>query len=105
MSETEGSQYTVRFTAEARQDVRSARAWYHAISPALAEGFDADLGRAIDRILDGPERYAVVHRGRRRALLRRFDYSVIYQTVDDRIIIIAVMHCKLNPAPISMRSL
>ena len=44
-----------------------------------------------------PLRYPVVHKGKRRAFVRRFPYSLIYLVEDARIVVIACFHGKRNP--------
>lgn len=55
-----------------------------------------EVDHAIDRILEGPERYPAVD-DTRRYLLRRFPYSVIYRIGDQGIEIVAVAHGRRRP--------
>jgi toxin ParE1/3/4 len=66
----------VRSAAEA--DATDAALWYE----ARAVGLGADFLRAVDVALTEiqrmPERFPLVHRGCRRALLRRFPYALYF---------------------------
>lgn len=97
MRSSDGSELTVRFMPEARQDVRVARAWFTDIHPSLADRFGRDLDRTVGFVADNPEMYAQVYRGLRRAVLKRFDYAVVYRLLRDEIVVLGVLHCKLDP--------
>lgn len=61
---------------EAESDIADAYNWYR----VQAEGLSGEFLRAVDACLSSIEReplaYAIVHKQVRRALLRRFPYSI-----------------------------
>ena len=85
----------VRATAEA--DITGAALWYEQRSPGLG----AEFLRAVDVILAEiprmPERYPLVHREARRALLRRFPYGVYFVASPDLVSVVACMHAHRDP--------
>jgi plasmid stabilization system protein ParE len=75
--------WRVRFTGLADEDIAETYAHYETARRGLGEEFLDDLARAIETIGEFPERSAEVHRRLRRALLRRFPYSLYYRLVVD----------------------
>jgi len=81
----------------AAADLEEARLWYDKQRTGLGDEFLAEAEAAIARILATPLAYAVVYKDRRRGLLRRFPYSVVYRIIDDVIVVLAVVHAKRSP--------
>ena len=77
---------------EARGDIASAIGGFRDISPSLAGRFGAELERVYSLIGEYPQMYPIVYRNFRRALLRKFPYSVFYIVEDAVILIVAVVH-------------
>jgi plasmid stabilization system protein ParE len=83
--------------AAAEADILDAAPWYEQRFPGLGREFL----RAVDLTLAGitrtPERYPVVYREARRALLRRFPYGVYFIASRDRVSVVACMHASRGP--------
>lgn len=79
-------------TREARADIAEAIAWFRERSPELPERFRLELERVYSRILDYPEIYPIVYKRFRRALLRKFPYSVFYIVDPATLLIVGVVH-------------
>ncbi len=87
----------VDFHPLAADEAVAARQWYFEISPSLAEAFEAELDRAVERVAAAPGRWARHLHGTRGCLLHRFAYLIVYRLVDDQIQVIAVQHAKRRP--------
>jgi toxin ParE1/3/4 len=72
--------YSVIFTQAARTELVEAQDWYEAEA--------AGLGR----------QFPTVFRNVRRALLRRFPYSLFFVVEDETLIVIACFHASRDPA-------
>ncbi|HEY4125553.1 MAG TPA: type II toxin-antitoxin system RelE/ParE family toxin [Rhizomicrobium sp.] len=87
----------VLFRQEAENDVAEAFAWYESRS----KGLGADFLRALDVAVSSIQRRPSLHReiapGRRRVLLRRFPYSVVYYLHNEDLVIVACFHGKRDP--------
>jgi len=70
---------------EARADIATAVVGFNDISPALSE-------RVYSNIIEYPQMYPVVYKSFRRALLRRFPYSVFYVVEKSFILIVGDVH-------------
>ena len=78
--------------AEAEAELREAYAWYEERRPGLGDEFLRAVDVCMVSIQRAPKSHPVIHRGMRRALLRRFPYGVFYFIGGDAIFVIAVFH-------------
>jgi toxin ParE1/3/4 len=63
----------------------------------LGLAFVAEFERTVNFVLDNPMLGAVFRGTRRRYILRRFPYSIIYQITADELRILAVAHHRRRP--------
>jgi plasmid stabilization system protein ParE len=77
---------------EARSDLVEAAEFFRRISPRLAIRFGVELEGIYSSILAHPEMYPVVYKNFRRALLRRFPYSVFFIVEEPVLLVIGVVH-------------
>jgi len=63
----------------------------------LGLAFVAEFERAANLVLDNPLLGAAFRSARRRYILRRFPYSIIYQVTTEELRILAVAHHKRRP--------
>jgi len=93
----------VLFRPEAENDVAEAFAWYESRS----RGLGADFLRALDIAISAIRRRPLLHReiapGKRRVLLRRFPYSVVYYIHRDELVVVACFHGRRNPRHLQER--
>lgn len=87
----------LRLTPEAERDLDEAYSWYRAQAGELAAYFLAAVNLCIASIRRHPEAYPLVDLSMRRALLRRFPYSVFYEVGRAEIVVYAVFHGARNP--------
>jgi plasmid stabilization system protein ParE len=88
----------VNFATAATDDAGTARRWLEQVRPGLASALMAELDRVVERIAENPELYQRFRGECRRAVLRKFDYAMVYRVLPDRIQVVAVLHCRLDPA-------
>ena len=82
---------------EAEAELRHARDWYDAARTELGNRFAAAVEETVDAIAEHPLQFPIVHRGRRRAGVRRFPYGIIFEVQEHRILVLACFHGKRNP--------
>lgn len=82
---------------EAECDLASSYAFYQECRRGLGDDFLSSVEESFERISKNPFLYPDIHRGIRRALLRRFPYGVFYLVMDGRISVLAVLHAARNP--------
>jgi plasmid stabilization system protein ParE len=59
--------------------------------------FVTELERALLHIAEAPERWPVVESGRRRFVLRRFPFSIVYRVQSGQVEVLAVAHGRRRP--------
>ena len=82
---------------EAEAELREAYAWYEERRPGLGDEFLLCIDACLDSIERHPGLHPVIHRGVRRALLRRFPYGVFYVMAENTISVAAVFHLSRDP--------
>ena len=87
----------LEFHPEALMEYEEAVRYYAEHNPAAAERFIAAVEEAADRILESPERWRLLEEDVRRCLTRVFPYGVLYTVEEERILIVAIMHCSREP--------
>jgi len=88
-----------RFLLPAKEEMIDTSVVYEAATPGLGVDFLEEVGRVINVVREHPELGQPVGRGRRRALLHRFPFSLIYSADADAeaVVIIAVAHQRRRP--------
>jgi len=96
--------HRVRSTSAACADLLAAHDWYEQRSPGLGKDFVRMVDAALAGIGRQPALFPPVHRGLRRALLRRFPYAIFYRIDPDAVRVIAVLHTSMNLRRLEERS-
>ena len=87
----------IRFLKIAQVELDSAVDYYNSERRGLGYEFLWEVCAAIDRIKEFPEAWQPYYKESRRCLIRRFPYGVIYQNIDNLIVIIAVANLHREP--------
>ena len=87
----------VEFHPLTADDFKQAADFYQNKQPGTLKVFRADLLRTIDLITVNPLLFAEVN-GVRRALLRRFPYSILYRVLKDGTVrVLTIRHHRRHP--------
>jgi plasmid stabilization system protein ParE len=89
--------YALVLRLEARTELDQAYRWYESQEVGLGDDFLEQVQDTLRRISQLPESYPAVYRDVRRAVVRRFPYSIYYRIVSSRVIVTAVLHGRRNP--------
>lgn len=92
------------FHPEAIAEAEAALVWYGQRSERAAQGFFAELEKAIETISKAPRRWPEFEAQCRRYPLARFPYFVVYREDDRLITVIAVAHGRRRPGYWRLRS-
>ncbi len=87
----------LRYTYRALLDLEIAFDWYDTQFPGLGLEFLDCIEEKIQRILTLPEAYPVHHENFRRALVRRFPFSIFYTIEDQSIVLHAIFDNRQSP--------
>jgi plasmid stabilization system protein ParE len=82
---------------EAQAEFDEAVDWYEQRVRRGAEFIDW-VQEVLDRIAALPQIHQVVYQDIRRAVVRRFPYSVMYRVEPGRVLVIAVFHSRRDPS-------
>jgi len=86
------------FHSAARAELRSTKAFYRSRSPLAAIAFAQEIQSALLRIAESPLRYPPGESGTRVCVLPwRFPYTIVYYTVRDMVVIVAIAHQSREP--------
>jgi plasmid stabilization system protein ParE len=88
----------VRLKLSAVEDLAAAYAWYETQRAGLGEEFLEEVGKTVESIARHPLSHAVALKGNRRAIVRRFPYSVFYKVLADEILVRCIFNNVRNPA-------
>jgi len=87
----------IEFHQQAALEFEAATDWYQKRSPWAARQFVAEITRALDGILETPERWPRGLAETRRFVLKRFPFAIIYREHSSIIQVIAVAHGRRRP--------
>ena len=88
---------TIHLTALAEKEIDEAEFWYEAQLPGLGKDFHDEVDQKIAHISANPAQYPAVRRGIRRAVLKRFPFSVLFRVSEDTVFVVGCFHAKRNP--------
>ncbi len=86
------------FHPEAEAELEDASLFYESRMPGLGKSFAAEVERTIVLIREYPDAGSPTALPRRRVLVARFPYSVVYRRDPDAIVIVAVAHQRRRPS-------
>ena len=89
--------YDVRLREEAEQDLTEASVWYQEQQRDLGHEFIDEVSTTLQSIQNSPLSYPIVYRDMRRALTRKFPFSVFYQIHTNTVIVFGVLHASRDP--------
>jgi hypothetical protein len=85
------------YRPDALEEIASAAGSYEERAPGLGAEFIRALDVVLDRIKRDPLHHPVVHGQLRRALLKRFPYSVIFSELVETVVIVGCVHWREKP--------
>lgn len=86
------------FHLDVHGEVDAAYRWYEQQRTGLGDEFLAAVETVFRRLQQVPEAHQIIYKDVRRALPRRFPYSVFYRVHADRVEVVAVQHSHRDPA-------
>jgi toxin ParE1/3/4 len=95
----------VEFHVAAQGELFDAIAYYESRAPGLGEQFYGEVRRILSSISEHPEIGKPIWSTRRRFLLGRFPYAIVYRVLEDGSVrVLAVMHLRRRPGYWQRRS-
>ena len=81
----------------AERDMADAFDWYEDQRPGLGAEFVHDAEQLLQTLVQRPLSFPIVEQVVRRALMKRFPYSVYFVVEEDALSVIAVLHGSRDP--------
>ena len=81
----------------AAADIETAYRWYEKERAGLGSEFLDAVEKLVRVVAENPERFPVIRKDVRRAILKRFPYSIFYRVTSNHIVVIACFHGKRDP--------
>ncbi len=81
----------------AETDISTSVIWYEKKRKGLGKSFQKFLDATFRSIIINPESFPLVYKKIRRALIKKFPYSIFYCFDNNIIIVLAVYHEKRDP--------
>jgi plasmid stabilization system protein ParE len=75
-----------------------AQDWHEGEVAGLGRRFRQAIEALIERMSDNPRQFPTIFKNVRRALVRRFPYSLFFVVDGDALIVIACFHSSRDPA-------
>ncbi len=92
-----------RLRYDARDEYVEAFVWYEQQRAGLGLEFEREFEKLLQAISETPKRFAPFDDEIRQGRLKRFPYFVYFAELSARVEVIAIIHCKRNPAWILKR--
>jgi plasmid stabilization system protein ParE len=89
--------YRIVFRPQAEEEARAAHRWYEEQQPGLGKRFADAMDETIQRIESNPWAFPLVHGEIRRAVVRRFPFSVYFRIYARDLVLLAVIHGRRHP--------
>jgi len=92
----------IRILVDAEAEIESARRYFNKQAFALGDRFLEDLALTLERVEAEPERFPKLEtlpdsEPYHRALLKIFQYAVIFEILEEEILLVAVAHTSRKP--------
>jgi len=82
---------------EAEQDIKGAFGWYEDRVSGLGLEFMRCIDVAMAQINRSPETHPIIYKNIRRILTRRFPFGIFYILLQEKIVVLAVLHARRDP--------
>ena len=84
--------YHVILSPDATEDFRAVIRWYFEIQPQLSLRFDAEIAAVLRRLGQNPYKFPVSYKSLRKALLKRFQYTVYFTLIAKGVFVMTIIH-------------
>ena len=94
----------ILFRPEARAELLEAQAWYESRAPGLGLEFARSVDAAISSASRNPTAFVQIAGSCRRALLRKFPFSLVFRVRADELLVVAIFHHRRDPSKLTQRT-
>lgn len=87
----------LRFHPGAEEEYLATLSWYRERSFSAATNFENNFIRAVERIIESPERWPIYFQNFRKYTLQQFPFSIVYQSAASEVVVFAIAHGSRKP--------
>ncbi|MBN1901622.1 type II toxin-antitoxin system RelE/ParE family toxin [Candidatus Sumerlaeota bacterium] len=87
----------VEYHPRAKEEIQEAANWYDSKIEGLGIEFLIEVRQGALKISQTSEMWQIYEGTTRRYLLKKFPFAIIYLSTEEKILIVAVAHCKRKP--------
>ena len=87
----------IEFHPDVAKEIKSSYQWYQSQTEGLGQDYLSELESSFQTIRELPFTWPKFQNGFRRFLLSKFPFSVIYQSNENTVFVVAVMHNSRKP--------
>lgn len=95
--------YKVILLVGAEHDVDEIILWYEEQQTGLGIRFYSNLNKKLNSLKQTPGNYSFIYGDYRRLTIDPFPYSIIYKIDHQKVLILAILHQRRNPAELLKR--
>ena len=85
------------FHPDAEEEFFEAIEYYEECQVGLGHDFAVEIQNVLQRSMDFPSAYPLVHDEIRRSLVHRFPYAILYAAEEENVFVVEVMHLCKHP--------
>lgn len=86
--------YQLIFRDKVAEEIREAYEWYEKQRAGLGDKFLDELEKAFMLLKSNPQYFSFVYKSRRRLIIKKYPYKIIYEIFDRNVVVFAVRHSK-----------
>jgi hypothetical protein len=91
------SSYKIEITILAEEEYSSAFHYYEQKQSGLGDKFEKETGYLIDKLKENPYLFERKYKHYREAIYKRFPYFIVYEIINNSVIIHSFFHGNRNP--------
>lgn len=89
--------FNILWSKKALLDIEDSLEWYSEINSVLPKRFYNEILKKVILLTKNPHLFQIKFDSFRELPLKKFPYIIIYEIIDNKVIIIAVFHTSKNP--------
>ena len=89
--------YQLEIKERAVEMMQESYAWYEQAQQGLGAQFLESLDEAYDKIAAHPEYFSLIEKQYRQIKLSIFPYVIVYEIMEDKVVVFALFHTSRNP--------
>ena len=95
--------YEIELRPQSFIDLEESFEWYSLQKENLGEEFLEHVEVCLNKIKENPYSYPITYKKLRKAFMKKFPFSIMYQITKNKILVFSIFHSSRNPKTIGDR--